>query len=166
MPQNLAASSVQQQLQYQMQMHVAQQLQLDSSNLDKDDGGSASSLPINLYSHECFPSPSPGRFGRRFSGSSKPPAEPARGVPRPSRCANSENYFFVLLNFYCSGERSIEPSTRSAIPVGGIASRSFGVSQQQHSVFLQPVQPQQVALSNRRPPANVVIGAVPKTFAR
>jgi hypothetical protein len=28
-----------------------------------------------------------GRFGRRFSGSSKPPAEPTRGVPRPSRCS-------------------------------------------------------------------------------
>jgi hypothetical protein len=35
----MAASSVQQQLQYQMQMHVAQQMQLDGANLEKDDGG-------------------------------------------------------------------------------------------------------------------------------
>jgi hypothetical protein len=38
-PQNLVASSVQQQLQYQMQMHVAQQLQLDSANSDREEGG-------------------------------------------------------------------------------------------------------------------------------
>jgi hypothetical protein len=35
----MAASSVQQQLQYQMQMHVAQQLQLDNANLEKDEAG-------------------------------------------------------------------------------------------------------------------------------
>jgi len=72
--------------------------------------------------------------------------------------------------FYCSGERSIEPAVR-AVMVGGIGSRSFGAppppqQQQQQSVFLQPAQPPQPALGSRRPPANVVIGAVPKTFAR
>ena len=68
------------------------------------------------------------------------------------------------MEFYCSGERPIEPSVRTIL--GGVASRSFGVSQQQQSVFLQPVQPQQAASGHRRPPANVVIGAVPKSFAR
>jgi hypothetical protein len=71
----------------------------------------------------------------------------------------------ALLRFrlYYSGERSIEPSVRSI--AGGIGSRPIVVAQPQ-SVFLQPMQPQQAALGNRRPPANVVIGAVPKTFAR
>lgn len=71
--------------------------------------------------------------------------------------------FVAVFEIYCSGERSMEPSVRSIL--GGIASRPIGVAQPQ-SVFLQPVQPQQAALGSRRPPANVVIGAVPKTFAR
>ncbi len=79
-----------------------------------------------------------------------------------------ESHLLVGLMFYCSGERSIEPAVR-AVMVGGVGSRSFGVSQQQQqqqSVFLQPAQPPQPAIGTRRPPANVVIGAVPKTFAR
>ena len=78
-----------------------------------------------------------------------------------------ESHLLVGLMFYCSGERSIEPAVR-AVMVGGVGSRSFGVSQQQQQqpVFLQPAQPPQPAIGTRRPPANVVIGAVPKTFAR
>jgi hypothetical protein len=73
--------------------------------------------------------------------------------------------FVAVFDIYCSGERSMEPSVRSIL--GGIASRPTGIGvAQPQSVFLQPVQPQQAALGSRRPPANVVIGAVPKTFAR
>ena len=43
------ASSVQQQLQYQMQMHVAQQMQLESANMEKDDGGMVVNTPICSY---------------------------------------------------------------------------------------------------------------------
>jgi hypothetical protein len=45
----MAASSVQQQLQYQMQMHVAQQMQLESANMEKDDGGMVVNTPICSY---------------------------------------------------------------------------------------------------------------------
>ena len=50
----MAASSVQQQLQYQMQMHVAQQMQLESANMEKDDGGMVLNTPIRLYIFVVF----------------------------------------------------------------------------------------------------------------